>query len=460
MQPPIRHGRKFDGRVKWVEQRPADSTGVAPDLGSGRRSLILAVILAGVLIRFAAMAALHAWRFPPDQDHFAFGYETGRLARSLAMGQGYASPMPDPSGPSAFLVPLYPWLLAGIFKIFGVYTETSAVVAYSVNILFFALTAVALFRLGSLLFNFNVGLLSVSMLTLYPNSIWYASHTIWDTTLLSFGIVALVLWLLRLPVVLSTSKLLLTGFFMGLLLLLNPVPAIFYPAMIVFLRLRNKLTLSAWLRQAIIITLACALVIGPWMIRNSHVVGVFALRTGFGLNLWLGNNETAWKKGIGTYDVTRYPANFAPEARLFGELGETGYDRLCMKRGMDFIREHPDRFRQLVFDRIWSWWFGYDSGESLSATQSLRFIMVSNRFLIMLWMPLLVVGTIFAWRRHVSIGLLLSVIALYPIPYYFLIQAERYRFPLEPLSFPVIAFGLLSLLSKASRRSGPALLSR
>jgi hypothetical protein len=46
----------------------------------------------------------------------------GRVARSLATGHGYADPFGGHSGPTAWVPPLFPLILALVFKLFGVYT--------------------------------------------------------------------------------------------------------------------------------------------------------------------------------------------------------------------------------------------------------------------------------------------------------------------------------------------------
>src|ERR1700726_14510 len=50
------------------------------------------------------------------------GMEMGWLAKSILDGKGLSSPFGVPTGPSAFVAPGYPILVAGVFGIFGSYT--------------------------------------------------------------------------------------------------------------------------------------------------------------------------------------------------------------------------------------------------------------------------------------------------------------------------------------------------
>src|ERR1700716_1812662 len=83
---------------------------------------LLVIVLTALLLRLAVITIGHTYRITPRRDHFQFGWEMGRLARSIATGQGFSSPTALPTGPSAWAPPLYPYILGTIFKTFGVYT--------------------------------------------------------------------------------------------------------------------------------------------------------------------------------------------------------------------------------------------------------------------------------------------------------------------------------------------------
>ena len=73
-------------------------------------------------VRVASILIGRTYRLPVLMDHFSYGWEVGRIARSLAQGQGYANPFNGPSGPTAWMSPLYPLLVAaGVQVVWGVY---------------------------------------------------------------------------------------------------------------------------------------------------------------------------------------------------------------------------------------------------------------------------------------------------------------------------------------------------
>src|SRR5271167_5207379 len=67
------------------------------------------IVLTAFLLRLAVIAIGHTYRITPRRDHFQFGWEMGRLARSIATGQGFSPPTDLPTGPSAWAPPLYPF---------------------------------------------------------------------------------------------------------------------------------------------------------------------------------------------------------------------------------------------------------------------------------------------------------------------------------------------------------------
>src|SRR5271155_3459350 len=75
----------------------------------------------------------------PDQA------EPSRIAASIARDQGFSSPFRVDTGPSAWIPPIYPYLLAGIFRVFGVFTVASYWVAVAMNIIVHAFTCVVLY---------------------------------------------------------------------------------------------------------------------------------------------------------------------------------------------------------------------------------------------------------------------------------------------------------------------------
>ena len=103
------------------------------------------LVLWSFVLQVAMIGVFREYRTRPQEDHFAFGWEMGRVARSVALGQGFSNPYGGNTGPTAWEPPLYPYLMAGVFKLFGIYTYASAWVLLMINSLFAALTTLPIF---------------------------------------------------------------------------------------------------------------------------------------------------------------------------------------------------------------------------------------------------------------------------------------------------------------------------
>src|SRR5271154_4066411 len=117
---------------------------------------IFFIVLVAFLLRVAVITIGHTDKITPRRDHFQFGWEMGRLARSIANGQGFSSPTDLQTGPSAWAPPLYPYILAGVFKLFGVYSALSGWVILTFNSVFGALTCLTLYRVADRMYGIAV----------------------------------------------------------------------------------------------------------------------------------------------------------------------------------------------------------------------------------------------------------------------------------------------------------------
>ena len=101
------------------------------------------------------MTVAHTYRFRAFTfgEHFAFGFEMGRIGRALAIGYGFSDPFNGHTGPTAWVAPLYPFLVGGVFKLLGVYSLKSAWVLLAINCAFSALMVKTTWEIAIRCFN-------------------------------------------------------------------------------------------------------------------------------------------------------------------------------------------------------------------------------------------------------------------------------------------------------------------
>src|SRR5437868_6652327 len=244
----------------------------APDEAAlaARRRRLLYVTVVALALRLAVMSFGHTYRFDPRQDHFGFGWEQGRIARAIAEGQGFSNVFGDSTGATAWAAPVYPYLLAGIFKACGVYTAKAAWWALALNSLFSALTCIPIFLIGERVFSVPVAKWSAWLWALLPFMMYWAIRWAWETslaTLLLSWVVLLSLQLRERP----RLKLWVTyGLLWGVLALTNPSLLAFLPFSAPWIMRRQR----QWNRAAIAAA-AFLVIVTPWLVRNAAVLGKF-----------------------------------------------------------------------------------------------------------------------------------------------------------------------------------------
>ena len=147
--------------------------------------LFLWLLPLSLALQLAAIGLLHQYRVRPGHDHFEFGWEMGRVARSIAQGKGFSSPYEGNTGPTAWEPPLYPYLMAGVFKVFGDYSQLSAWVLLSINCLFATLTCIPIYWIAHRTFGerlaiwsaYRLGIESLCLVLVHPLDLGHNFHS-------------------------------------------------------------------------------------------------------------------------------------------------------------------------------------------------------------------------------------------------------------------------------------------
>src|ERR1700679_3427372 len=146
----------------------------------------------GFALRVVVILVGHTYRIRADQGNFNFGFEAGRIARSLATGQGCGNPLNGMSGPTGWVPPVYPLLMAAAFKVFGVYTRGAALALMVVDSALSAAIAPAVYEIAARCFDARgiarrgatyaapVAVWSAWMWVVYPAALQYAVHWVWE----------------------------------------------------------------------------------------------------------------------------------------------------------------------------------------------------------------------------------------------------------------------------------------
>src|ERR1700680_2937255 len=93
----------------------------------------------------------------PVNAFLPYGYERGRVASAIAAGRGFSSPLRFvDTGPTAWFTPIYPYMVAGIFKIWGIFSDKSRLIIEATNCAFVALTVIPIYGIAHRTFGKNI----------------------------------------------------------------------------------------------------------------------------------------------------------------------------------------------------------------------------------------------------------------------------------------------------------------
>lgn len=401
------------------------------------------IVGVALVLRVGWIILGHTYKFKPTDENFGFGFEMGRIAASIASGQGFSSPFGPPTGPTAWEPPLYPYLTAGVFLLFGIYSKASAFVLLTLNSVFSALTCIPIFRIARRMFSEKVAVGSAWVWALAPNVMFWCTRYVWETSL-SALLMATIVWVtLTLEDRDGWKPWIEFGLLWGITALSSPTLLSFLPAAGLWAWHRRaklgKRSLSG-VALASLLFFAC---ITPWLVRNYRTFGRFIfIRDNFGNELRLGNGNGA----DGTLMLYLDPMHDIYAMRQYQSMGELAFIAMRKQQAVTYIREDYARFAGLCFKRFVCYWAGPPKPTEPEWLGPLKNSLFLASSVLMFW------GLSRALRqRRPGAWLLFWLILLYPAVYYAVYAILRYRHPIEP----VIAILCVFVLTEAGWRNEP-----
>jgi len=371
--------------------------------------------------------------------------ETGNIAYSLAAGHGFSSPYWQETGPTAWLTPVYPALVAAVFLLFGIHTAHSFFAIVLLNILFSAAACVPIFYLGKRVGGLGVASGAAWLWAIFPNAVIIPYEWVWDTSLAAL-LMATILWAtIELADSQSVRNWCGYGLLWGFALMTNPSLGSLLPVLLGWAAYRTyrrgELRLSQPALACGIAVLCCV----PWTVRNYLAFHRFIpLRSNFAFELWLGNNEQfdAQSQVVPAANPER------AEIRSYIHMGETAFMQDKWAKAVGFMRAHPRLEITLFARRFVATWTGVENpieGFRDADSPLVRLVLISN--------TLAVLGALcgivaLVRSRNVYAFPLAAGPIVYPLIYYVTHTALRYRHPIDPVVLLLAAIAVAALLPK------------
>jgi hypothetical protein len=414
------------------------------------------IVLAALLLRVG-----FAWDYVGQNSRQAlavlpFLQESGNIAASLASGHGFSSPFRVETGPTAWMPPLYPWLLAGIFRVFGVRTYDSFLAAVALNILCSTFTCVPIFLVGKRVGGLTLAASAAWLWAFFPNTILNAFESMWDASVAAL-LAAIILWAtLAIEKSERWRDWVGYGLLWGVTLLTNVTLISLLPLLLGWLAYRRRKTSLSFdnsdefVKTTVVAFGIAVLCCMPWTVRNYLVFHrVVPMRSTLGLQLWIGNNENpqeAWKEEL-------HPIFNSAERARYVRMGEIEYMREKQREAIEFILAHPGRdVRQFASRFIGTWSGGTPTPlQDFVRTPGLWFrgVLLFNFFAAIGTAA----GIVILWKQRSAYLFPIAVFpVIFPWAYYLTLVVPRYRLPVDPAVMLLTAVALQAICSRQVSR--------
>jgi hypothetical protein len=474
-------------------------TAKMPNVNRELRRKLFWMVAVALALRLAAMAYLYPLQLSARAQHWSFGYETGRIAASIAEGHGFSSPLFGDTGPTAWMTPIYPYIVAGVFKVFGVFSTASALVILIFNAITSALTCLPIFFFTRKSFGVpygeSAGEWAGWIWAVFPYAIYWPVDRIWDTWLATL-LLAILFWMaLGLAESNRARDWIAFGVLSGVAALTDPVVLSVLPflALWALWRLQQRFAANAPIAQdakpkagspisgvpwtpsessqrtsppsapdaagfgmtikrraatklflcATGCMLATILVISPWFVRNYRVFHKFIpFRDNFGLALRVGNiGDTRHM-----LTLQAGPWMNPAEWRQYQRLGEIAYMKYARDAAFDFIAAHPREYvdsciRRVVY--VWThfWPLPPSLLDGFEPNPAEIFLFTGLTILALM-------GLRDAFRRKAAGAAAYAIVLLlFPAVYYVTSLEPWYRAPMDPMVIALAAYAIVSRLN-------------
>lgn len=387
-----------------------------------------ATVLLAFLIRFVVVCCAFRGIADPANTHAEFGFEMGWTARSIALGHGFSGPFQPITGPTAIVPPIYPYLLAGIFRALGLYTARAAFVTLTFNSIVSSLTCIPIYAAARESSGERLARWAAFGWAIYPFAVYFSAARVWDYALTSLLFACCFWWAARLHRSVGVRPWILFGVLFGVTALCNPSIVSSLPFLLLIAVWRGRQIGLTRLTHAAVAFFAFALVLLPWTVRNERALHILSpVRDGFWLEFYAGNIGDPTNSN----SPSAHPASNPDEMALYSRIGETAYMGQKHALAVANLRNHKAAFLLASTRRFIRFWTGYWSF-SPAYLEHEPYDLPNVPFCSTLALFTLIGLFASSPRDRFRLPPFALLVALFPVPYYLTHASMDYRQPIEP----------------------------
>ena len=440
-------------------------------MNKSTRTYLSAIILLSVLLRVGVAVYLgDAIEETRGGTSDQISYDA--LAQRVIEGHGFSFavaswPYARPNEPTAFWSYLYTLYLAAVYALAGHHPLVARLIqAIIAGLLMPWLT----YRIGERAFGRQIGLLAAAIVAIYLYLVHYAASLMTET----FYIIG-ILWIVDLTMRMAERSRITfrqqlwlggqLGAALAVTLLLRQVVVVFYPLLAIWLLwvAWRRSQLRDAMQPLIVAAVMTIAIIAPFIIRNYHVFGQFAMpNTNAGFAFFWANHPIYGTR----FEATLSPAHGVSYQELIPlelrDLNEAALDRALLARGLAFVADDPSRYLLLSLSRIPVYFQFWPTSDSTLLSNISRVLSFGLFLPFMLYgfvlaithlrqsspLPLGDNGSSPSGLRPVYVMLFLLFIASYTMIHLVSWANVRYRLPVDAFLILFAAYGIADLVRR------------
>lgn len=376
--------------------------------------------------------------------------------------------------------PLYPYILAGIYFIFGHSYVAVRLIQSAVGVA----TCLVLFSLARGLFGLREAVTAGLLSALYVAFVFFDSELLMITFVLFFSVTALYLLMNK---VRGPGSVFAAGLLTGLAALGKPNILLFVPVVLVWFWWSTRATSGSrgdagshdgarkpgrtssadapgsvprgsLAARMVLFAAGAALAIAPFTISNYVVSGDLVLTTSNGgINFFIGNNENA----DGTFLVDQSMrtdlyggSRLWAEREVGRELSPAEVSSYWLDKGLRYAREHPAHELWLLGRKLLLFWNAYEipNHYDIDFFKTFSRVLRFDPFLFAWMIPFGFLGIYVSrrrWRELLPLYLFVGVYMASLVPFFI---TSRYRLPAVPIMLVFAAHGIWWIVRRIAAR--------
>ena len=353
-----------------------------------------------------------------------------KTAHYILAGRGFTE---YGNRPSAYVPPLYPYFLAGVFKLAGFHGWVVKVIQCVLG----GFLAWIVCAMGKRLFHPRAGVLAAFFTAVFPDFVALPSFLYAETVYIFINTLAFHFLIKGYAEPRRRSPWLVSGIFLGLGILTRHVLLLF-PAFVcaVSLLVRSQ---RKYLKPLLVWTAICILTLVPWTIRNYMCFQrIVPVASGFGGSFWVGSDPG--QKGQFQY----FQSEKKIQEESGGEMDATRRENLLVRHGLRNILSRPGEYFGLVSRKMFRYFFQVYGNVPDGTPRRARWVIAAGLGAAYYPILALFVTGIWVFRKSWSrLFILYGVVVYSALAYSMLLVVPRYRMPLIPF-FILLASATLS----------------